>query len=89
MRKLIALLLIVVITISAAGCTSSLSKKSAVKENNDAVKAAQNVAEKLEPGCEATSYDMYVTLDTQANIISGYEDITVKTIRGNRWTALA
>ena len=82
MRKLIALFLIVVITISAAGCTSSLSKKTAVKENNDAVKAAQNVAEKLEPGCEATSYDMNVTLDTKSNTVSGYEDITVKNNSG-------
>ena len=76
-KKLRFLCVFVLLVAVCTGCDGRVERLSAQKPGNDAVKASFDAAPR-EAGCTAQSYDMTVTLDTEKNIVSGYEDVSIR-----------
>ncbi len=85
-RKTLALLMAVVLLLCGfAACgkkEAGSDDSSSQKASNDAVAAALAAEPAPESGCKALKYDMNVTLDTEKNTVSGYEDVTIKNTSG-------
>ena len=76
------ILLLSVLGIVLTGCASRYGSLSRQKEDNHAVEAADRAASERIIGCAAQQYDMTLTLDTDRNVIAGYEEILIRNTSG-------
>ena len=59
------------------GCRHRIDKELLKREINNAAETAKSISSGWEPDCVAQKYDMTLQLDTDNNIIAGYEDVVI------------